>query len=127
MNLKVKFREAFRPFAPGVRRERAAEYFDLNVDSPYMLLVAPVKESQRLPVSDSATGFDRLRQFRSRIPAGTHAYYSARIQTVTREDNPRLYSLLANFEQATGCGVLLNTTFNVRPPPIPRTPPHSHP
>jgi carbamoyltransferase len=122
MNLKVKFRESFRPFAPAVRRERAADYFDLNVDSPYMLLVAPVKESQRLPVSDSATGFDRLRQLRSKIPAVTHVDYSARIQTVTREDNPRFYALLEKFEQATGCGVLVNTSFNVRGEPIICTP-----
>jgi carbamoyltransferase len=119
MNLKVKFRESFRPFAPIVLRERTAEYFDLAVDSPYMLLVAPVKESLRLPIPpDNLKDLDRLKQLRSTIPAVTHVDYSARVQTVSAAQNPRLYALLKKFEQATGCGVLVNTSFNVRGEPI---------
>ena len=119
MNLKVKFRESFRPFAPIVLRERAADYFDLAVDSPYMLLVAPVKESLRLPIPpDNLKDLDRLKQLRSTIPAVTHVDFSARIQTVSAEQNPRLHALLKKFEQATGCGVLVNTSFNVRGEPI---------
>ena len=122
MNLKVKFRESFRPFAPVVRRERLSDYFDLEVDSPYMLLVAPVRKSLRLPIPESACGLERLKQLRSTIPAVTHVDYSARIQTVTRQQNARLYGLLEKFEQATGCGVLINTSFNVRGEPIVCTP-----
>jgi len=119
MNLKVKFRESFRPFAPIVLRERAADYFDLAVDSPYMLLVAPVKESLRLPIPpNDLKDLDRLKQLRSSIPAVTHVDFSARIQTVSAEQNPRLHALLKKFEQATGCGVLVNTSFNVRGEPI---------
>ena len=118
LNLKVKFRESFRPFAPVVRCERAADYFDLDTESPYMLLVAPVKESLRLPVVNSATGLDRLREPRSQIPAVTHVDYSARIQTVTRPQNALLYALLEKFDEATGCGVLVNTSFNVRGEPV---------
>jgi len=119
MNLKVKFRESFRPFAPIVLRERAADYFDLAVDSPYMLLVAPVKESLRLPIPpDNLKDLDRLKQLRSTIPAVTHVDFSARVQTVSAEQNPRLHALLKKFEQATGCGVLVNTSFNVRGEPI---------
>ena len=119
MNLKVKFRESFRPFAPIVLRERVADYFDLAVDSPYMLLVAPVKESLRLPIPpDNLKDLDRLKQLRSSIPAVTHVDYSARVQTVSAEQNPRLHALLKKFEQATGCGVLVNTSFNVRGEPI---------
>jgi len=122
INLKVKFRESFRPFAPVVRRERLADYFDLDVESPYMLLVAPVKKNLCLPAPDTVKGLDRLKQVRSNIPAVTHVDYSARIQTVAREQNPRLYALLERFEQATGCGVLVNTSFNVRGEPIVCTP-----
>jgi carbamoyltransferase len=119
MNLKVKFRESFRPFAPIVLRERLADYFDLDVDSPYMLLVAPVTSTQRLPEPDRGTfGLDRLKQLRSLIPAVTHVDYSARIQTVAPDQNPRLHQLLKEFERATGCGVLVNTSFNVRGEPI---------
>jgi carbamoyltransferase len=118
MNLKVKFRESFRPFAPVVRRERLSDYFELDVDSPYMLLVAPVKKELCLPVPVSVQGFERLKHVGSRIPAVTHVDYSARIQTVAPEQNPRLYALLERFEQATGCGVLVNTSFNVRGEPI---------
>jgi carbamoyltransferase len=122
MNLKVKFRESFRPFAPVVRRERLSDYFELEADSPYMLLVAPVKECLRLPLVGTAAGLQRLRQSRSTISAVTHVDYSARIQTVTRDENPLLYALLQKFEQATGCGVLVNTSFNVRGEPIICTP-----
>ena len=122
MNLKVKFRESFRPFAPIVRRERVTDYFELDVASPYMLLVAPVKKELCREVSPEFTGLDRLKGIRSTLPAITHVDYSARIQTVEREGNPLLYDLLLRFEQATGCGVLVNTSFNVRGEPIVATP-----
>jgi carbamoyltransferase len=122
MNLKVKFRESFRPFAPIVRRERVADYFELDTESPYMLLVAPVKKELRREVSTEGKGLDRLKEIRSTLPAITHVDYSARIQTVEREDNPLLYDLLLRFERATGCGVLVNTSFNVRGEPIVCTP-----
>ena len=122
MNLKVKFRESFRPFAPIVRRERVADYFELDEDSPYMLLVAPVQAGLRQPLPADRSGFDLLKAGRSTIPAVTHVDYSARVQTVTREVNPRLYDLLLRFEQTTGCGVLINTSFNVRGEPIVCTP-----
>ncbi len=122
MNLKVKFRESFRPFAPIVRRERVADYFELDVESPYMLLVAPVKKELCREVSPEIKGLDRLKEIRSALPAITHVDYSARIQTVEREGNPLLYDLLLRFEQATGCGVLVNTSFNVRGEPIVCTP-----
>ena len=122
MNLKVKFRESFRPFAPIIRRERVRDYFDLDADSPYMLIVAPVKEAIRLPVSEAASGLERLKQLRSTIPAVTHVDFSARVQTVARDQNPRLYDLLEQFERATGCAVLVNTSFNVRGEPIVCTP-----
>jgi carbamoyltransferase len=122
MNLKVKFRESFRPFAPIVRRERAANYFELDVESPYMLLVAPVKKELCREISPDVKGFDRLKEIRSTLPAITHVDFSARIQTVARESNPLLYDLLLRFENATGCGVLVNTSFNVRGEPIVCTP-----
>jgi carbamoyltransferase len=122
MNLKVKFRESFRPFAPIVRRERVADYFDLDNESPYMLLVAPVKKELCREVAPEIKGFDRLKEIRSTLPAITHVDYSARIQTVERESNPLLYDLLLRFEQATGCGVLVNTSFNVRGEPVVCTP-----
>jgi len=124
MNLKVKFRESFRPFAPVVRRERAGDYFDLNCSSPYMLLVAPVKEALRTgePGNASTDLIAHVNEIRSTIPAVTHVDYSARVQTVTREENARLYELLERWEQATGCGVLVNTSFNVRGEPMVCTP-----
>lgn len=122
MNLKVKFRESFRPFAPIVRRARAAEYFAMDESSPYMLLVAPVQTRLRQPLPEGIHGFDLLKAERSCIPAVTHVDYSARVQTVTRDVNRRLYDLLLRFEQATGCGVLVNTSFNVRGEPMVCTP-----
>ncbi len=122
MNLKVKFRESFRPFAPVVRRERVADYFELDVDSPYMLLVSGVKPELRVPLPPDVTGLDLLKQPRSSLPAVTHVDYSARIQTVERSANPLLYDLLLRFERVTGCGVLVNTSFNVRGEPIVCTP-----
>ncbi len=122
MNLKVKFRESFRPFAPIVRRERVADYFDLNADSPYMLLAAPVKLELRKPLPAGISGIDLLKAERSTLPAVTHVDYSARIQTVARESNRLLYDLLSRWERATGCGVLVNTSFNVRGEPIVCTP-----
>jgi carbamoyltransferase len=125
MNLKIKYRESFRPFAPSVLRERLSDFFDLNTDSPYMLLVAQVQEKRRLPLSgDLSTlwGIDLLNVPRSDIPAVTHLDYSARIQTVHKETNPRYYQLLKAFDAQTGCAVLVNTSFNVRGEPIVCTP-----
>ncbi len=123
MNLKIKFRESFRPFAPAVLAERAGEYFELNAPSPYMLLVAPVHAQRRLPVSDDGfRGLDKLKVVRSQIPAVTHVDYSARIQTVHAELHRRFYSLLRAFHRRTGCPVLVNTSFNVRGEPIVCTP-----
>jgi carbamoyltransferase len=122
MNLKVKFRESFRPFAPIVRRECVADYFELDTESPYMLLVAPINKELRRQGSPEAKGLDRIKEIRSTLPAITHVDYSARIQTVEREDHPLLYDLLLRFERATGSGVLVNTSFNVRGEPIVCTP-----
>jgi len=121
MNLKIKFRESFRPFAPAVLMEKASEYFDLDVESPYMLLVAPVKEDKRVSVGDSGIGLeglDKLKAARSVIPAVTHVDYSARVQTVNRDDNPKFHALIEAFGRKTGCPVLVNTSFNVRGEPI---------
>ncbi len=122
LNLKIKFRESFRPFAPSVPEECARDYFDLDVASPYMLLVAGVRSELRLPADTSLAGLERLRQPRSTIPAVTHLDYSARVQTVRRETNPRFYDLLQTFRARTGCAVLVNTSFNVRGEPIVCTP-----
>ena len=125
LNLKVKYRESFRPFAPAVLREDARDWFDLDADSPYMLLVADVASGRRRPAApDEARlfGLDRLRIQRSEIPAVTHVDYSARIQTVDRETNPLFHALLSAFRQRTGCPVIVNTSFNVRGEPIVCTP-----
>jgi carbamoyltransferase len=125
MNLKIKYRESFRPFAPSVLRERASDYFILDADSPYMLLVAPVVEKRRLPVSPAQNelwGIELLNVPRSDIPAVTHLDYSARVQTVHQDTNPRYYALLKAFETKTGHAVLVNTSFNVRGEPIVSTP-----
>jgi carbamoyltransferase len=121
MNLKIKFRESFRPFAPSVLRERVSDYFALDTDSPYMLLVAPVVEKRRIVPTEaeqSLWGIDLLNVPKSDIPAATHVDYSARVQTVHQETNPRYYELLKAFEAKTGCGLLVNTSFNVRSEPI---------
>ncbi len=124
MNLKIKFRESFRPFAPSVLREKCAVYFDFDADSPYMLMTAPVKASLRRAETDAERGkwgIERLNVPRSTIPAVTHVDYSARVQTVTR-DNGAYYDLLRAFDDATGCAVVVNTSFNVRGEPIVCTP-----
>jgi carbamoyltransferase len=121
MNLKIKFRESFRPFAPSVLSERAADYFELETESPYMLLVAPVREELRLQLTEAESslfGIERLNVPRSTIPAVTHVDYSARVQTVDSARNPRYYNILKAFEARTGCGVLINTSFNIRGEPI---------
>ena len=125
MNLKIKFREGFRPFAPSVLREHARDWFELDAESPYMLLVAPVAaEKRREMTSDERAkwGIDQLNVVRSDIPAVTHIDYSARVQTVTRDTNPDYYDLIREFERRTGCPVLVNTSFNVRGEPIVCTP-----
>ena len=125
MNLKIKFREGFRPFAPAVLRERVSDYFELDTDSPYMLLVAPVKAERRIPLTaeqHELWGIDKLNVPRSDIPAVTHIDYSARIQTVARDTNAGYYDLIKAFETRTGCPVLVNTSFNVRGEPIVCTP-----
>ncbi len=129
MNLKIKFRESFRPFAPIVLRDRVSEYFDMrdNEDSPYMLLVAPVAEGKRLPINGvPQKGLDKLKEIRSEVPAITHVDYSARVQTVDEERHGRLYKLMKAFEQKTGCPVLINTSFNVRGEPIVCSPEHAY-
>lgn len=125
LNLKVKYRESFRPFAPSVLREDLGEWFDLDSDSPYMLLVAPVlKRHRRQATSNESTlvGIERLNVPRSCIPAVTHIDFSARVQTVHANTNPRFHALIAQFKEITGCGMLVNTSFNVRGEPIVRTP-----
>lgn len=129
MNLKIKFREGFRPFAPSVLCERVSEYFELDRESPYMLLVAPVKKERQVAMTEkqrSLWGIDKLNVPRSDIPAVTHIDYSARVQTVNRETNPDYYDLIRAFEELTGCGVLVNTSFNVRGEPIVCTPEDAH-
>lgn len=125
MNLKIKYRESFRPFAPLIKHDKVSEWFDHEGPSPYMLIVAPVKASKRTLMSDEQAklfGIDKLNVPRSEIPAVTHVDYSARLQTVHPETNPRFYNLLDTFEQKTGCPVLVNTSFNVRGEPIVNTP-----
>jgi carbamoyltransferase len=129
MNLKIKFRESFRPFAPIVLRERVSEYFEMRdeEDSPYMLLVAPVVAQRRLSAVDGdAKGLDKLKVIRSEVPAITHVDFSARVQTVDAERHGRLYRLMKAFEARTGCPVLINTSFNVRGEPIVCTPEHAY-
>jgi carbamoyltransferase len=125
MNLKIKYRESFRPFAPCVLREHVSEWFDLDVDSPYMLLVAPVRKERRIAMTEEQQrlfGIERLNVPRSTIPAVTHVDYSARVQTVHTETNPLFHGLLERFYARTGCPVLVNTSFNVRGEPIVCTP-----
>jgi carbamoyltransferase len=125
LNLKVKYRESFRPFAPSVLRERVADWFELDGDSPYMLLVADVVKPRRrkmTPEEEQLFGIEKLNVLRSEIPAVTHLDYSARIQTVHSDTNPRYHALISEFERLTGCPVLVNTSFNVRGEPIVCTP-----
>lgn len=120
MNLKIKFRESFRPFAPSVLVHRTVDYFNLDAESPYMLLVAPVREDRRSrPATDEHLGgFDKLKFPHSDISAVTHVDYSARVQTVDRERNPDYFALIEAFDRITGCGLVVNTSFNVRGEPI---------
>jgi carbamoyltransferase len=121
MNLKIKYRESFRPFAPSVLWERVSDYFELESPSPYMLIVAPVRQELRLALPDGQEqlfGIEKLKLRRSELPAVTHVDYSARVQTVHVDTNPRFHKLLTVFEKLTGCGVLVNTSFNVRGEPI---------
>jgi carbamoyltransferase len=125
MNIKIKFREGFRPFAPSVLREKVADWFDLDAESPYMLLVAPVRADRRIATTEEEEGrwgIEKLKVRRSEIPAVTHVDYSARVQTVSHEVNPAYHELISAFEQRTGCPVLINTSFNVRGEPIVCTP-----
>jgi carbamoyltransferase len=129
MNLKIKYRESFRPFAPSVLREHVTDWFDLNYDSPYMMLVAPVAEGHRRQMSEADKalwGIEKLNVKRSEIPAVTHVDYSARIQTVRRETNPLYWDIIEAFRQKTGCPVIVNTSFNVRGEPIVCTPADSY-
>tara|TARA_B100001248_G_C27244505_1_gene390901 strand:- start:295 stop:810 length:516 start_codon:yes stop_codon:yes gene_type:complete len=121
LNLKIKFRESFRPFAPSVLREDVNDWFDLNCDSPYMLLVSDVKKNKQISMSEEDKklfGIDKLNVKRSTIPAITHVDYSSRIQTVHKETNPRYYDLIKEFKKITSCPVLINTSFNVRGEPM---------
>lgn len=125
LNLKVKYRESFRPFAPSVLREDVADWFEIDSDSPYMLLVADVVAQRRRAMSNAEQqlfGIDKLNVPRSDIPAVTHVDYSARIQTVHRTTNPRYHALISAFKERTGCPVVVNTSFNVRGEPIVCTP-----
>ena len=125
LNLKVKYRESFRPFAPSVLREDLSNWFDINVDSPYMLLVANINPEKKIEMSDEQKklfGIEKLNVKRSEIPAVTHVDYSARVQTVSKNTNNRYYDLILKFKEKTGCPVIVNTSFNVRGEPIVNTP-----
>ncbi len=125
LNLKVKYRESFRPFAPSILREDLSEWFDMNVDSPYMLLVADINSNKKIEMTKEQKnlfGIDKLNIKRSEIPAVTHVDYSARVQTVTKNTNKRYYDLISKFKEKTGCPVIVNTSFNVRGEPIVNTP-----
>ena len=124
INRKIKFRESFRPFAPSILAEKAGEYFGLDAESPYMLIVSPVAEAKRVPVQDGRDlkGLGKLKEKRSLVPAITHVDYSARVQTVKMEDNPDYYELIKQFSERHGCPLVINTSFNVRGEPIVCTP-----
>ena len=125
LNLKVKYRESFRPFAPSVLREDLSEWFNINEDSPYMLMVSSVSKNKKIEMNDEQKklfGIEKLNIKRSEIPAVTHVDYSARIQTVHKDTNPKYFKLLKKFKDTTQCPVLVNTSFNVRGEPIVNTP-----
>ena len=125
LNLKVKYRESFRPFAPSILREDLSEWFEINEDSPYMLIVANIKKNKTIKMTEDQKklfGIEKLNIKRSQIPAVTHVDYSARIQTVTKNTNNRYYDLISKFKEKTGCPVIVNTSFNVRGEPIVNTP-----
>ena len=126
MNLKIKFRESFRPFAPAVLRENVHDFFEMEEDenSPYMLLVAPIRLDKRLPdeAQGQSRGLEKLKHIRSEIPAVTHVDYSARVQTIDEQHHPRFYRILRRFEAKTGSPVVINTSFNVRGEPIVNSP-----
>ena len=125
LNLKVKYRESFRPFAPSILKEDLSNWFDISVDSPYMLLVANINLDKQIKMSDEQKklfGIDKLNIKRSEIPAVTHVDYSARVQTVNKSNNKQYYDLISKFKEKTGCPVLVNTSFNVRGEPIVNTP-----
>ena len=125
LNLKVKYRESFRPFAPSILRDDLSEWFDLDVDSPYMLLIANINDKKKIEITDEQKklfGIDKLNIKRSEIPAVTHVDYTARIQTVTRKNNKYYFDLISKFKEKTGCPVIVNTSFNVRGEPIVNTP-----
>jgi len=129
MNLKIKFRESFRPFAPSVLRERVSDYFEWDGESPYMLLVAPVSRARRRTLTaeeEQRFGLQKLLTIRSSIPAVTHVDHSARIQTVTEDYSPLYYRTIKAFERRHGCPVIINTSFNVRGEPIVATPEHAY-
>ena len=125
LNLKVKYRESFRPFAPSILREDLSNWFDINVDSPYMLMVANINKDKTITMNDKEKklfGIEKLNIKRSEIPAVTHVDYSARIQTVHQETNKKYFNLIKKFKEKTGCPVIVNTSFNVRGEPIVNTP-----
>ena len=125
LNLKVKYRESFRPFAPSILKEDLSEWFDINIDSPYMLMVSNVNKDKIIEMTDEQKklfGIDKLNVKRSEIPAVTHVDYSARIQTVHKETNERYFKLIEKFKEKTNCPILVNTSFNVRGEPIVNTP-----
>jgi carbamoyltransferase len=129
MNLKIKYRESFRPFAPSVLREHMSEWFDLDTDTPYMLFVADVAQPKRRAMSETEKalwGIEKLNVARSEIPAVTHVDYSARIQSVRKETNPLYWEIIEAFRQKTGCPVIVNTSFNVRGEPIVCSPEDSY-
>ena len=125
LNLKIKFRESFRPFAPSILKEDLTEWFDINTDSPYMLMVSSIKKDKTYKIDEDKKflfGIDLLNLKRSRVPAVTHVDYSARIQTVHKETNEKYFNLLKRFKEKTNCPILVNTSFNVRGEPIVNTP-----
>ena len=125
LNLKVKYRESFRPFAPSILKEDLSEWFDIDCDSPYMLLVAKINQNKQIEMTSDEKklfGIDKLNIKRSNVPAVTHVDYSARIQTVTKEKNEKYYKLIKKFKEKTNCPILVNTSFNVRGEPIVNTP-----